>query len=59
MTIAEILGALEEHQTFDIRTKDGDRIDYATASKHDVRVIGVSAVDKNIIRIDTNFSWYC
>lgn len=59
MKVVELLGALGENQQFDIRTKDGDHIDYKTAAEHEARVLGISAVDKNLIRIDTNFTWYC
>ena len=59
MKVVELLGALGENQQFDIRTKDGDRIDYKTAAEHEAKVLGISAVDKNLIRIDTNFTWYC
>ena len=59
MKVVELLGALGENQQFYIRTKDGDYMDYKTAAEHDTRVLGVTAVDKNLIRIDTNFTWYC
>lgn len=59
MKVVELLGALGENQQFYIRTKDGEPIDYKTAAEHEARVLGISAVDKNLIRIDTNFTWYC
>lgn len=59
MKVVELLGALESNQDFDIRTKDGDRIDYKTAAEHSANVLGITAVSKNLIRIDTNFTWYC
>lgn len=59
MKVTELLGALDENQNFEIRTKDGEKIDYYTAAKHEVRVLGISAIRKDLIRIDTNFTWDC
>lgn len=58
MTVVELLGALGENQDFDIRSKDGECISYSTAAKHNAKVLGVKAVRENLIRIETNFSWY-
>lgn len=58
MTVVELLGALGENQEFDIRSKDGEFISYSTAAEHNAKVLGVKAVRENLIRIETNFSWY-
>ena len=58
MTVVELLGALNENQDFTIRTREGEAIDYKTAAEHDAQVLGITAVRADLIRIDTNFSWY-
>lgn len=58
MTVVELLGALGENQEFDIRSKDGEHISYSTAAEHKANVLSVKAVREDLIRIDTNFSWY-
>lgn len=58
MTVVELLGALGENQEFDIRSNEGESINYSTAAEHNAKVLGVTAVRENLIRIDTNFSWH-
>ena len=58
MTVVQLLGALGENQDFIIKTKEGETIDYKTAAEHKAEVLGVVAVRENLIRIDSNFSWY-
>lgn len=58
MKVTELLGALDEDQEFDIRTKEGELIDYQTAAKYDAKVLGIRAI-KDCIIIESNFTWYC
>lgn len=59
MKVVELLGAIGEDQKFDIRTKDWEHIDVKTAADYDADVLSVVAVEKGLIRIETNFTWYC
>lgn len=58
MTVVQLLGALAENQDFIIKTRDRETIDVKTAAEHGAKVLGVAAVKENLIRIDTDFSWY-
>lgn len=58
MTVVELLGALNEGQDYTIRTKEGESIDVRTAAEHKAKVLGITAVRENLIKIDTDFSWY-
>lgn len=58
MKVTTLLGALEESQNYIIKTRDGENIDVKTAAEHDAKVLAITAVKENLIRIDTNFSWY-
>lgn len=58
MTVVELLGALDEKQDYIIKTKEEETIDVKTAAKYSAKVLSVKAVKENLIRIDTNFSWY-
>ena len=58
MTVVELLGAMNGTQDYIIKTREGETIDVKTAAEHKADVLEITAVKENLIRIDTNFSWY-
>lgn len=59
MKVVELLGELRGDQNYRIYSAD-DRpevIDVTIAVRSGAKVLSVSAIDKNWIRIDTNFRW--
>lgn len=60
MTVVELLGTLDEKQDYIIVTGDKhhEHLDVKTCAEHDVKVLGIKAVRENLIKIETNFSWY-